>query len=639
MPAKSAKKTTSQKTTHQFGAQVDKILKLMIHSLYQHEEIFLRELISNASDACDKLRYEALTNSKLSGSDSQLRIHIKPDEKTRTLTITDNGIGMNESDLIQNLGTIASSGTQRFIENMTGDSKKDLQLIGQFGVGFYSAFMVCDEITVISRKAGEKQSWLWHSKGDGAYTIEPTADALEEHGTKIILHLREDKEEFADKHRITHIVRTYSDHISFPVDLEDADGKNETINKAAALWTRNKSDITDEQYKEFYHHVAHAADDPWMILHNKAEGTIEYTNLLYIPTRPPFDLYHPERKTRVKLYVKRVYITEEGVDLIPSYLRFLRGVVDSQDLPLNISRETLQHNAVVRRIKNSIVKKVLSELKKKASDEPTAFADFWKNFGAVLKEGLCEPIDVNKENLLEVCQFNTTAQDTPTTLADYISRMKEKQEHIFYLLGDNLDSLRHSPQLEGFRKRGIEVLLFDDSVDDFWVNVVGDYQGKELRSVTRAGIDLDSIAEVEGEKDSDDDKPSKKKASKKDEKQKEKTLSFFKDVLGKRIHDVVFTDKLTDTPSCLAASEQGMDIRMERFMLEQKQLKAGAAKILEINPDHTLVEFIGQHAKEEDAKELVELLFDQACVLEGEPVADPAAFIKRLNRFVSDKLD
>ncbi len=546
---------------------------------------------------------------------------------------------MNEEDLIQNLGTIASSGTQRFIENMSGDSKKDVQLIGQFGVGFYSAFMVSDEITVQSRKAGDEQTWQWHSTGDGSYTIEPAAEALEQQGTRITLHLREDKEEFADKHRITHVVRTYSDHISFPVELEDAEGEKENINKGAALWTRNKSDITDEQYNEFYHHVAHAADEPWMTLHNKAEGVIEYTNLLYIPTRPPFDLYHPERKTRVKLYVKRVFITDEGVDLIPSYLRFLRGVVDSQDLPLNISRETLQHNAVVKRIKNSIVKRVLNELNKKAENEPAAFKEFWKNFGAVLKEGLCEPIDVNKENLLEVCRFNTTAQDESTTLADYISRMKEKQEHIFYLLGDNIETLRHSPQLEGFKERGIEVLLFNDSVDDFWVNVVNDYQGKELRSVTRAGIDLDSIAESTNEKDSSDsDKKSKKKPTKKEEKQREETLKFFKEVLKGRVHDVVFTDKLTDTPSCLAASEQGMDIRMERFMLEQKQLKHGAAKILEINPEHALVAFIGSHQKEADSNELVELLYDQACVLEGESITDPAAFIKRLNKFVSDKL-
>lgn len=636
MTATSAKKNTSQKTTHQFGAQVDKILKLMIHSLYQHEEIFLRELISNASDACDKLRYESLTNPKLEGQDKNLSIHIKPDEKARTLTITDNGIGMNEEDLINNLGTIASSGTQRFLDTMTGDNKKDIQLIGQFGVGFYSAFMVSDEITVISRKAGEKESWQWQSKGDGSYTIEPAAEGLAEHGTQITLHLREDKEEFADKHRITHVIRTYSDHISFPVELEDSEGKKETINKAAALWTRHKSDITDEQYHEFYHHVAHAADEPWMTLHNKAEGTIEYTNLLYIPTRAPFDLYHPERKTRVKLYVKRVFITDEGVDLIPSYLRFLRGVVDSQDLPLNISRETLQHNAVVKRIKNSIVKRVLGELKKKAVDEPKAFNDFWNNFGAVLKEGLCEPIDVNKENLLEVCQFHSTASDQPTTLTDYISRMKDKQEHIFYLLGDNIESLRHSPQLEGFKERGIEVLLLSDSVDDFWVNVVNDYQGKELRSVTRAGIDLDGIAEAKNVKGKDEKKP--KKPTKKEEKQREETLKFFKETLGNRVHDVVFTDKLTDTPSCLAAAEHGMDIRMERFMLEQKQLKAGASKILEINPDHSLVKYAGTHQNEAQAKELVELLLDQACVLEGEPVADPSAFVKRLNKFVGDKL-
>jgi molecular chaperone HtpG len=637
MSTKSAASSNEQKTTHQFGAEVDKILKLMIHSLYQHEDIFLRELISNASDACDKLRYESVINPSLARKDSTLHIHIKADEKARTLSISDNGIGMNEEDLIQNLGTIASSGTQRFSEKLSGDSKKDIQLIGQFGVGFYSAFMVSDEITVLSRKAGEKDTWKWQSTGNGSYTVEKSDTALKEQGTTIILNLREDKEEFADKHRITHIVRTYSDHISFPVELETNDGKTETINKAAALWTRAKSDITDEQYKEFYHHVAHAADEPWMILHNKAEGTIEYTNLLYIPTRPPFDLYHPERKTRVRLYVKRVFITDEGVDLIPSYLRFLRGVVDSEDLPLNISRETLQHNAIVKRIKNSIVKRVLSELKKKTENEAEAFSEFWKQFGAVLKEGLCEPIDVNKEQLLEVCQFDSSSEEKPTTLAGYISRMKENQQHIFYLLGDTVESLRHSPQLEGFQKRGIEVLLLSDSVDDFWVNVVSEYQGKELRSVTRVGIDLDSIKKID-DIDSTDSKKKKTKTTKKDQKQKESILSFFKEALGSRVQDVVFTDKLTNTPACLAASAMGMDIRIERFMLEQKQLKHAAAKILEINPDHRLVSYIGEHTNDPQAKELVELLFDQACILEGEPVSDPSAFIQRLNQFVSEKL-
>lgn len=623
---------THKKTTRKFGAEVDKILKLMVHSLYQHEEIFLRELISNASDACDKLRYEALTNPKLLGNEKELAIHIKTDPKEHTLTIGDGGIGMNRDDLIDHLGTIASSGTQKFAENLTGDAKKDTQLIGQFGVGFYSAFMVANSITVLSRKAGEKDTWKWESIGDGRYSVEASDIPLATQGTQITLHLREDKEEFADKHRIKHVVRTYSDHISFPVELTDEEGKTETINEGAALWTRNKSDITNEQYTEFYHHVAHAADEPWMTLHNKAEGVIEYTNLLFIPTRPPFDLYHPDRKTRVKLYVKRVFISEDGVDLIPSYLRFVRGIVDSQDLPLNISRETLQHNALIHKIRNALVKKILSELKKKAEKEPEGFSEFWSHFGPVLKEGLCEPIDVNKENLLEVCRFYSSTQDGLTNMADYVSRMKENQEHIYYLLGDNIDALRNSPQLEGFKKRGIEVLLLTDPVDDFWVNVVSDYQGKELRSVTRAGIDLEKFGSSEAEEKKE------KSESKKDKKQQEKTLEFFKETLGNRISNAVFTDKLTDTAACLAAPDMGMDIRIERYMLEQKQLKAGSAKILEINSEHPIVGYIGEHTKSGDAKELVELIFDQACVLEGEPVSDPSAFARRLNKFVGGGL-
>lgn len=610
--------TSSHSETFEFGAQTGKILQLVIHSLYAHKDIFLRELISNASDACDKLRYEALTTPALVNEDP-LKITVTASEKDNTLTISDNGIGMNKQDLIDNLGTIASSGTQRFLEQ-AGNSKDDIQLIGQFGVGFYSAFMVADKVTVISQKAGEKEAWQWESQADGAYTITP-AEAQKNNGTVITLHMREDAKDFLDKHRIKHIVRTYSDHISFPVEFTDSEGHTDTINKGAALWTRAKSDITPEQYTEFYKHIAHAGDQPWMVIHNKAEGALTYSYLLFIPSVKPFDLFHPDRMTRVKLFVKRVFISENDNQLVPQYLRFLRGVVDSEDLPLNISRETLQHNNVVHKIRTAITKRILTELKKKAQEEPAEFAKFWELFGSTIKEGLCEGIDANRELLLEVCHFQTTQTDSASISLDtYVSRMKEGQDTIYYLAGDNLHTLKNSPQLEGFRKKGIEVLLLTDPVDDFWVNVNYEYKGKALQSVSRAGVDLE-------EKSSDANESNKDKT----DTTLEQTLAYFKEILGNRVFNVVASKKLADSPVCLAAQEGGMDIRMERFLVAQKQLAHPSPKVLEVNANHPIVRYIGSHTGSDTAKDLVELLFDEACVIEGEPITDTGAFSKRFN--------
>jgi len=620
--------TVKNAETHEFGAETGKILQLMIHSLYAHKDIFLRELISNASDACDKLRYESLTNKNLK-VDDELKISIVVNDKDKALTISDNGIGMNKEDLIKNIGTIASSGTQKFLENATGDAQKDMKLIGQFGVGFYSSFMVADEVTVISRKAGEKEAFKWQSKADGKYQIEQIEDESPV-GTQITLHLKEDSHEFLDKHRINHIIRTYSDHISFPVEFTDAEGETSVLNKGSALWTQPKSNITKEQYAEFYKHVAHAGDEPWMVLHNKAEGALEYTNLLFIPSAKPFDLFHPDRQTRIKLYVKRVFISEENNKLVPEFLRFLRGVVDSEDLPLNISRETLQHNNVIHKIRNSITKKTLNELKKKAEKEPEEFAKFWDIFGETIKEGLCEGIDANRELLLEVCHFKTTKSDKNIISLDkYIQNMKEGQDKIYYLTADNIQAAKNSPQLEGFLKKGIEVILLTDSVDDFWVNVNNEYKGTEIVPITRAGLDLDNNSESKSE---EEDKEENKTP------ELEETVNYFKEILGGKVFDVAVSKKLSDSPVCLTTQEGGMDMRMERFLVSQKQLVTSSPKVLEINPDHSIIKFIRDNTGSEKAQILVELLFDEACIVEGEIINDPSAFSKRFNSFLEKAL-
>lgn len=623
--------------TLHFSAEISKVLKLMIHSLYTNKDIFLRELISNASDACDKLRYMALSDQKLLEGEGELAITVALDKKAKTVTVRDNGIGMNRQELIDNLGTIARSGTLEFFSGMTGDAKKDSSLIGQFGVGFYSAFMVADAVEVRSRKAGEEKGWLWQSAGEGEFTVRE-AEGEMPRGTSITLTLREDAKEYADKFRLLHIIDTYSDHIGFPIWLESLDDmagaemERERVGEGGALWTRQKSDISEEQYREFYHHVAHSPDEPWLTLHNKAEGTVEYTNLLFVPSVKPFDLFHPERRRRVKLYVKRVFITDENADIIPQYLRFLRGVVDSADLPLNISRETLQANPVLRKISESITSKLLGELKKKAEKEPESYTKFWDNFGAVLKEGLCESV-APKEKILEACRFYSTHGEGLVSLDEYIARMKEGQEEMFFLTGDTLAAMRASPQLEGFTSRGIEVLLLNDHVDDFWVNVVPEYKGKHFISVTRSTADLDTIAKAP-EETSEEEAPASGAV--------DNLTTWLKSVYGEEIKEVRTTSKLKDSPACLAVGEGDMDMRMERFLMEHKQLPKRAAKILEINPKHPLIRQMAEeastHGQTDDLKDAALMLLDQAKIVEGEPIADAAAFAKRLAKFMQKRL-
>lgn len=617
-----------------FSAEVAKVLHLMIHSLYTNKDIFLRELVSNASDACDKLRYEAVLKPELLGDTPALGITLSLDKDKKTVTVTDNGIGMNKQELISNLGTIARSGTQEFIKSLGEGDRKEAVQIGQFGVGFYSAFIVADNITVISRKAGEDTAHAWESDGVGQFKVTPL-EGSHPRGTSIILHIRDDAAEYLDKHRLKYIVQTYSDHISFPIRFKDSDATEETFNSAAALWARPKQEITDAQYIEFYHHVAHSPDTPWMTLHNKNEGALEYTNLLFIPSIQPFDLFHPDRKRRVKLYVKRVFITDEGTDLVPHYLRFLRGIIDSEDLPLNISRESLQKNTILDRIRDSAVKRVLGELKKHADKSPEDYATFWNNFGAVLKEGLCEAMSP-KEQILEACRFFSSTENKLVSLDDYITRMKPGQEHIFYLTGDHVEKLKLSPQIEGFNKRGIEVLLLSDHVDDFWVNVVQDYKKHPLKSVTRSNIDLDAL--------NNDAKDSEQEKAADGSPDMTALIELLKKLYATDVKDVRITHKLADSPMCLCVEDGAMDIRLERFLKEQKQIHNSFAKVLEINPKHPIIRSLAIRAAknaEDDPiiKDTALLLLDQAKIIGGMEIADIHSFSLRINKFIEKNMD
>ncbi len=606
-----------------FNAEVGKVLHLMIHSLYTNKEIFMRELISNSSDACDKLRYLGQTDSNLIKDGIDFKITVKLDKEAKTIIIHDNGIGMNRDDLNENLGTIAKSGTQSFMDKLSGDNKKDSLLIGQFGVGFYSSFMVADQITVTSRKAGEDKLYTWYSDGQGEYTISET-DRNFRRGTEVVLHIKPEEKTFIDHSRLKHIIKNYSDHIAIPIVFEDENGNENQVNSSSALWRRSKSEITKDQYQEFYKSVSHATDEPWVTMHNRNEGVIEFTNLLYIPSTKTFDLFHPNRKCRVKLYIKRVFIADKNIDIVPQYLRFLRGVVDSEDLPLNISRESLQHNSVLEKIKKSITKRVLSELKKKKSNNFKEYLLFWNNFGGALKEGLCELVS-NHEKLLEVCVFRSALHDKMISLDEYIENCKGGDKTIYYLSGNDPERLRNNPQIEGFLNRSIDVLLFTDTVDDFWVNVNGNYKEIEIKSVTRSDIDLGNKKE-----DKQSTKSKKEKKSSHDE-----LIKYFKDSLGNLVKDVKISKKLASSPACLAVGDGAMDIRMERYLIEQKQLAGATAKILEINPNHKIVikisNKIGEKIKDERSKQLIYLLYDQACIIEGEPVSDAGAFSKRLN--------
>ncbi|MCF8473320.1 MAG: molecular chaperone HtpG [Emcibacter sp.] len=635
--------TTDTKTNpdkvekHGFQAEVSRLLHMMVHSVYSEREIFLRELISNASDACDKLRYESLTNPDLIKDDTEFKITISLDKEKNTLTLSDNGIGMNHDDLMSHLGTIARSGTSAFMESMAKNSKDDdkkaINMIGQFGVGFYSVFMVSDKVEVISRKAGETESWSWTSDGLGEYSLAPANKKTR--GTDIVIHIKEDAAEFLDDYRIRSIIKAYSNHIAIPITLiftQEDEEKSEKINEATALWIRSKSDITEDEYKEFYHHVSHAMDDPWLTIHYRAEGVIEYSVLMYVPSQPPMDLFDPARKTRTKLYVKRVFITDDCEDLIPSYLRFMRGIVDSEDLPLNISREMLQNNPVMNKIRTAVTKKILAELEKKAKEDPDSYAAFWKSFGAVLKEGIYEDFS-RRDELLKLARFETTGVEGLQSLDDYISRMKEGQENIYYITGDNIKVAKRSPQLEGFKAKGIEVLFLTDAVDDFWLQMVPSYGDKKFKSVTRGTADLDEKA---------DDADKKEKDDKKKTPAMEALIGVLKTNLEGAVKDVRLSHRLTDSAVCLVADEGDMDIHLQRILQQHQQLDQSTLRVLEINADHALIKTIAEAAMKDGSidalKDASSLLLDQARIMEGELPEDPVAFAGRLSKMMTSGL-
>jgi molecular chaperone HtpG len=603
-----------------FQAEVSRLLDIVAHSLYSEKQIFLRELISNASDACDRLRYLALTEPKLVADAPEFRVVLTPDKSARTLVVADNGIGMNHDELVENLGTIAHSGTARFVQQLSGDQRKDMSLIGQFGVGFYSAFMVAEKVEVLTRKAGDDKAWLWTSDGKGEFTVEPAEKPGR--GTTITLHLLAESAEYTELARLRQIVKTYSDHIALPI-VALADGKEETLNTAAALWTRPKAEITDEQYREFYHHVAHVFDEPWLTIHNKAEGTLEYTALMFVPGSKPFDLFDPQRKSRVKLYVRRVFITDDCAELLPAYLRFLRGVVDSEDLPLNVSRQMLQNNPMLAKMRGQITTRVLGELGKKAKDAAD-YAKFWSEFGAVLKEGLYEDAE-HREQLVPLMRFHSTAGDGLTSLEDYAARMKPGQEAIYTITGDGLDLLRRSPQLEGYRAKGIEVLLLTDPIDEFWMPAIGKFKDHPLKSVTRGAADLAKIA---------GDAPPEAKPDAASESTIASLIALFKLSLGDAVKDVRSSDRLTDSAVCLVADEGDLDMHLERLLKQHRQLADAAKRILEINPRHPLIlrlaKLVSTDGAAQSLGDFAWLLLDQARILEGEQLPDPGAFARRL---------
>lgn len=615
--------------TMQFQSDVTRLLHIVTHALYSQKEIFLRELISNASDACDKLRFAAQTESDLWAGDTELKVILTPDKAARTLTIADNGIGMSRDELIANLGTIARSGTGEFAARLSGDAAKDMALIGQFGVGFYSAFMVASKVEVVSRRAGESQSWRWTSDGSGEFTIGEAEKPGR--GTQIILYLRDGEDEFLEAARLTHVVKTYSDHIALPVELE-ADGKSEVLNSASALWARPKSEITDDQYQNFYHHVSHAFDDPWLTLHTRAEGKLDYTLLLFIPSSRPHDLFDPARKALLRLYARRVFITDRCDELVPAWLRFLRGVVDSADLPLNVSREMLQHNPVLARIKQAITRRVLGELEKKAGKDAEAYNAFWETFGAVLKEGLYEDAE-HREAILKLARFRSSQREGWISLDDYIAAMKDGQNAIYVISGEQLEQLKRSPQLEGFRAKGVEVLLLTDPVDDFWLSVVRDYAGKPLKSASRAGADLDTVAGGTDEA-KPEDKPSDAAIG--------TLVAALKQILGDAVKDVRESKRLTDSAVCLSAAEGDIDLHLERLLRQHQKLNQISARILEINPTHPLIKALAARAQQAGAVDALEdaakLLLDQARLVEGEAPADPLLFAQRLARVMEKAL-
>jgi len=608
---------------HQFQAEVAELLSLMVHSVYSETDVFLRELISNASDALDKLRYEAIANPALLAGAEKLAIQLKPDATAKTLTIADTGIGMDRQELVDNLGTVARSGTKAFLKGLQ-DAKDGLGLIGQFGVGFYSAFMAADRITVISRRAGAPETWAWTSAGGAGFEVRLATEeeaARVPRGSEIVLHLKDDAARYLQPFELERVIHTYSEHILFPIELLDDKGEARQVNAASALWQRSKSELTAEDYTQAYRSIAMAFDEPALTLHYKVEGRQAYAVLLFVPTTPPFDLADPGRKGRVKLYVRRVYITDDA-DLLPPWLRFVRGVVDSEDLPLNLSREMLQNNPQVAQIRNGLAGRVVGEFESSAAKEPETWTKIWNAFGAVLKEGLYEDHE-RRGHLLALARFATTAGDTPRSLKDYVADLKPNQTEIYYLVGESTERLKSNPKLEAARARGVEVLLLTDPIDAFWTAMPQEFEGKPLRSLSQGDVDFGLVplpedkAQAEDKASSDDDAA---------------IVKAVKEVLGDKVSDVRASQRLTESAACLVAGAQGRDRELER-LLARANRGSGAKPILELNMRHDLVKAIGA-APNDEAAELANLLLDQAHILDGEVPADPAAFARRLNAFV-----
>jgi len=621
------------KVTLGFEAEVKQLLHLMIHSLYSNKEIFLRELISNASDAADKLRFNALSNESLYEGDSQLKIRVDFDKEKRTITITDNGIGMNRDEVRENIGTIARSGTRHFFERLTGDEAKDSQLIGQFGVGFYSSFIVADKVTLETREAGgdPDEGVRWESSGEGDFTLETIHKA--DRGTKITLHLREGEDEFLEGWKLRGIIRKFSDHISLPIEMkkehygedkeEPAAEEWETVNSASALWAKSKEDISEEAYTEFYKHVSHDFKEPLARIHSRVEGTNEYTLLLYIPSHAPFDMWDRDTKHGVKLYVRKVFITDDADKLMPRYLRFIRGVIDSDSLPLNVSRELLQENKLLEKIRAGSVKKVLGLIEDLAKNEPDKYKEFWKEFGQVLKEGVIDDYK-NKDRIAKLLRFASTSTDLPeVSLDDYIGRMKEGQDKIYYITGDNLATAKNSPHLEIFRKKGIEVLLLGDRVDSWLADHLTDYEGKHLQSIARGDLDLGSLEDEQ-----------EKEEIKEVGKDFEELVGKIKKTLEGKVADVRLSHRLTDSPTCLVSEAYGMNRTMERILKEAGQNIPTSKPVLEINPHHGLIVKLRDETDEARFSDLAQILFDQAVLSEGGQIDDPAAFVHNLNKLL-----
>jgi molecular chaperone HtpG len=609
------------KETLGFQAEVKQLLQLMIHSLYSHKEIFVRELCSNAADAADKLRFESLNDGALYENDPELKIWIKADKEARTLTIRDNGIGMNRQEVIEHIGTIAKSGTKEFFGKLTGDQKKDAQLIGQFGVGFYSSFIVADKVTLITRRAGltKEHGVRWESEGTGEYTLETVEK--EARGTEIVLHMKEDEAEFLEEWRVKTVIRQYSDHIAIPIVFINDKGEEETVNKANALWARSKNDITEEEYKAFYQHVGHDYEDPMAWTHARVEGRQDYTVLLYVPAHAPFDLWDREAKTGVKLYVKRVFIMEDARKLMPAYLRFMRGVIDAADLPLNVSREILQQTKDMEMIRAGCVKKVLDLLDDLAENRKDDYAKLWDSFGEVLKEGVGEDM-ANKERIAKLLRFRSTTCDEPTvSLADYIGRMKEGQDKLYYITADSLPAAKSSPHLEIFRKKGIEVLLLTDRVDEWVVSHLYEFDGKSLSSVAKGDLDLSAVKSEEGDT-AEEEAPKAEEAK--------ALIERMQDALKDEVKEIRVSTRLVDSPACLVAGEHDMSGHLARMMKAMGQNAPVSKPILEINVGHALVKRLDGEAGDRFG-ELAKLVFDQAVLLDGGQLADPSGFVKRMN--------